>query len=174
MFGTADMLRFVCKVIMFHLYRDNSKFACVGFTCSVPELCKVVEAKWNDHHAATAGEPPSPTCISSEFGGAQQAIEIALTKCCEFMGTKIVFWDMRKMWLEELHRHKVQKGGLDAILGKLNKYLTSLSEGALADVLGTVAGKPFDHISQNSAILTFSELYLRLLYVFQMLSLSCM
>lgn len=110
----------------------------------MPELCKVFETKWNDHIAEVSGEPPSPSSISSVLTEVEEKMEVALKKCSVFIGTKIVFWDMRKLWLEELHRHKVHRSGMDDILEKLNKYLTTISGTVLADVLSTVAGKQLD------------------------------
>lgn len=52
----------------------------------------------------------------------------------KFLGTKIVFWDGRVLWLEQLYRHHVSNSRMDFILTDLCKNLMDFNSVALESI----------------------------------------
>ena len=99
--------------------------------CSIPELSAMLESNSSLHG------------VQKDMGK-QNSVEplwtasIELERCvnafCRFLGTKIVFWDGRIRWLEQLYRHHVESSRMDYILADLHKNLMDINAVALDSV----------------------------------------
>lgn len=86
-------------------------------------------------------EQPARNHVSSALSTIGENLDQSLNICCSYLGTKIVFWDMRRKWLENLYRHKVTEGAIISIMDDLNESLASISGIALPGALDAVASK---------------------------------
>lgn len=64
--------------------------------------------------------------LSTAFEGSRKAVNAAIDKICEFTGTKLIFWDMREIFIDGLYKVTVSQArmqnvvaGLDPVLGEL-------------------------------------------------------
>lgn len=64
--------------------------------------------------------------LSIAFEGSRKAVNAAIDKICEFTGTKLIFWDMREIFIDGLYKVSVSQArmqlvvdGLDPVLGEL-------------------------------------------------------
>lgn len=67
------------------------------------------------------------------------ALQTGMTYACKFLATRIVFWDQRHAWLEQLYRHHVSSCRLDPLLGQLNGVLGAVAGGMPEPVRGAFA-----------------------------------
>jgi len=97
---------------------------------SIPELISMIATNLTTH------------CPQAKEGTAVvqplQSVATDLEKCvrlfCTFLGTKVVFWDGRIPWLEQLYRHHVSTSRLDFILADLYKTLMDINSIALSSI----------------------------------------
>ncbi|CAA6669484.1 unnamed protein product [Spirodela intermedia] len=73
------------------------------------------------------------------FDGSRKDINAAIDRLCEFMGTKIVFWDMREMFIENLYRNGVSHSRLDTVIEGLDKTTRELS-----NLIGKIYGIQYE------------------------------
>lgn len=71
-------------------------------------------------------------------------LDQALTEFCKFFGHKLVFWDNRLPWLEQLYRHRVQTSRIDFILVDIHKSLLDISMLASDEVRNLIVGSVLD------------------------------
>jgi len=65
---------------------------------------------------------------------ASSTLEYAETVFIRFLSAKIVFWDNRLVWMEQLYRHSVATSRIDMVFPELYKSLTDISEVALDSI----------------------------------------
>ncbi|XP_078438280.1 plant/protein (DUF810) isoform X2 [Wolffia australiana] len=70
----------------------------------------------------------SPPHKSKSFEGSRKDLNAAIDKVCEFIGTKIVFWDMRETFIENLYRNGVSQLRLDVVIEALDTELRKICE----------------------------------------------
>eukprot|EP00210_Caulerpa_lentillifera_P008196 g7826.t1 len=71
-------------------------------------------------------------------------LEKALSEFCKFFGLKLVFWDNRLPWLEQLYRHRVQSSRIDFIIEEIHKSLLDISILALDDIRNRIVTSVLD------------------------------
>ncbi|XP_021888352.1 uncharacterized protein LOC110807520 isoform X1 [Carica papaya] len=62
------------------------------------------------------------------FDGSRKDINAAIDRICEFTGTKIVFWDLREPFIDNLYKPSVSQSRLEAIIEPLDTELNKLCD----------------------------------------------
>lgn len=62
------------------------------------------------------------------FDGSRKDINTAIDRICEFIGTKIVFWDLREQFIDNLYRPNVSQFRMEALIDPLDMALTQLCD----------------------------------------------
>uniref|UniRef100_A0A2P2LJT9 Uncharacterized protein MANES_04G156900 n=2 Tax=Rhizophora mucronata TaxID=61149 RepID=A0A2P2LJT9_RHIMU len=60
------------------------------------------------------------------FDGSRKDINAAIDRICEFTGTKIIFWDLREPFIENLYKPMVSQSRLEALIEPLDTELNQL------------------------------------------------
>ncbi|XP_015894761.3 protein unc-13 homolog [Ziziphus jujuba] len=60
------------------------------------------------------------------FDGSRKDINAAMDRICEFTGTKIIFWDLREPFIENLYKSSVSLSRLEAVIEPLDMELSNL------------------------------------------------
>ncbi|KAL5800807.1 hypothetical protein ACOSQ3_032439 [Xanthoceras sorbifolium] len=60
--------------------------------------------------------------------GSRKDINAAIDRICEFTGTKIIFWDLREPFIENLYKYSVSKSRLEALIEPLDMELNQLCD----------------------------------------------
>ncbi|KDP40553.1 hypothetical protein JCGZ_24552 [Jatropha curcas] len=62
------------------------------------------------------------------FDGSRKDINAAIDRICEFTGTKIIFWDLREPFIENLYKPTVSQSRLEALIEPLDTALNQLCD----------------------------------------------
>ncbi|PWA87525.1 hypothetical protein CTI12_AA129120 [Artemisia annua] len=62
------------------------------------------------------------------FEGSRKDINAAIDRICEFTGTKIIFWDLREPFIENLYRPSVSESRLEGLIEPLDVELNQLCD----------------------------------------------
>ncbi|XP_020276759.1 LOW QUALITY PROTEIN: uncharacterized protein LOC109851055 [Asparagus officinalis] len=62
------------------------------------------------------------------FGGSRKDINAAIDKICEFTGTKVIFWDLREPFIDNLYKHSVSQARLESLIEALDVVLNQLCD----------------------------------------------
>ncbi|XP_059652029.1 protein unc-13 homolog isoform X2 [Cornus florida] len=62
------------------------------------------------------------------FDGSRKDINAAIDRICEFTGTKIIFWDLREPFIENLYKPNVSQSRLEALIEPLDVVLNQLCD----------------------------------------------
>ncbi|XP_071715767.1 protein unc-13 homolog [Rutidosis leptorrhynchoides] len=62
------------------------------------------------------------------FDGSRKDINAAIDRICEFTGTKIIFWDLREPFIENLYRPSVSESRLETLVELLDVELNQLCD----------------------------------------------
>lgn len=62
------------------------------------------------------------------FDGSRKDINAAIDRICEFTGTKIIFWDLRVPFIENLYRSNVSESRLETLIEPLDVELNQLCD----------------------------------------------
>ncbi|CAK9133646.1 unnamed protein product [Ilex paraguariensis] len=62
------------------------------------------------------------------FDGSRQDINAAIDQICEFTGTKIIFWDLREPFIDNLYKPSVSQSRLEAMIDPLDTVLNQLCD----------------------------------------------
>ncbi|XP_008791229.2 protein unc-13 homolog [Phoenix dactylifera] len=65
---------------------------------------------------------------NNAFNGCRKDINAAIDRICELAGTKIIFWDLREPFIENLYKHTVSQSRLDALIDALDVVLNELCD----------------------------------------------
>nr|CAD1838922.1 unnamed protein product [Ananas comosus var. bracteatus] len=71
---------------------------------------------------------------NNPFDGSRKEINSAIDRICEFTGIKVVFWDLREPFIDNLYKHSVSHARLDTITEALDVVLNQLC-GVIVDPL---------------------------------------
>ncbi|KAK4835776.1 hypothetical protein QYF36_014424 [Acer negundo] len=66
--------------------------------------------------------------LKDTFDGSRKDINAAIDRICEFTGTKIIFWDLREPFIENLYKTSVSKSRLEALIEPLDMELNQLCD----------------------------------------------
>uniref|UniRef100_A0A1D1XJB6 Envelope glycoprotein n=1 Tax=Anthurium amnicola TaxID=1678845 RepID=A0A1D1XJB6_9ARAE len=69
-----------------------------------------------------------PLHQKNAFDGSRKDINTAIDRICEFMGTKIVFWDMREVFIENLYKNGASQSRLEKVIEALDMVLNQLCD----------------------------------------------
>lgn len=62
------------------------------------------------------------------FDGSRKDINAAIDRICEFSGTKIIFWDLREPFIENLYKHNVPQARLEVLIDAFDVVLNQLCD----------------------------------------------
>ncbi|XP_058079105.1 protein unc-13 homolog [Magnolia sinica] len=62
------------------------------------------------------------------FDGSRRDINAAIDRICEFTGTKIIFWDLREPFIDNLYKNGVSQSRLEALIEALDTVLNQLCD----------------------------------------------
>ncbi|WOL02939.1 hypothetical protein Cni_G11658 [Canna indica] len=62
------------------------------------------------------------------FDGSRKDMNAGIDKICEFSGTKIIFWDMREPFIDNLYRHNVSQSRLEVLIDSFDLVLNQLCD----------------------------------------------
>ncbi|XP_052193238.1 protein unc-13 homolog isoform X2 [Diospyros lotus] len=62
------------------------------------------------------------------FDGSRKDINAAMDRFCEFIGTKIVFWDLREVFIENLYKPSVSQSRIEGLIEPLDMALNQLCD----------------------------------------------
>ncbi|OAY53359.1 protein unc-13 homolog [Manihot esculenta] len=62
------------------------------------------------------------------FDGSRKDINAAIDRICEFTGTKIIFWDLREPFIENLYRPSVSQSRLESLIEPIDMELNQLCD----------------------------------------------
>ncbi|KAL5720155.1 Protein unc-13 [Ranunculus cassubicifolius] len=62
------------------------------------------------------------------FNGSRKDINAAIDRICEFTGTKVIFWDMRESFIENLYKPNVSQSRLEVLIEPLDLVLNQLCD----------------------------------------------
>ncbi|KAK1374115.1 Transcription elongation factor like [Heracleum sosnowskyi] len=62
------------------------------------------------------------------FDGSRKDINAAIDQICEFTGTKVIFWDLREPFIENLFKPTVSQSRLEALIDPLDLVLNQLCD----------------------------------------------
>ncbi|XP_010271764.1 PREDICTED: uncharacterized protein LOC104607768 [Nelumbo nucifera] len=62
------------------------------------------------------------------FEGSRKDINAAIDRMCELTGTKIIFWDLREKFIDNLYRNGVSQSRLDSLIEPLDMVLNQLCD----------------------------------------------
>ncbi|CAL5381544.1 unnamed protein product [Camellia sinensis] len=62
------------------------------------------------------------------FDGSRKDINAAIDRICEFTGTKIVFWDLREAFIDNLYKPSVSQSRMEALIEPLDVALNQLCD----------------------------------------------
>ncbi|KAH9752314.1 protein unc-13-like [Citrus sinensis] len=62
------------------------------------------------------------------FDGSRKDINAAIDRICEFTGTKIIFWDLREPFIDNLYKPSVSKSRLESLIEPLDVELSKLCD----------------------------------------------
>ncbi|KAJ7533708.1 hypothetical protein O6H91_13G060800 [Diphasiastrum complanatum] len=66
--------------------------------------------------------------LSSAFDGSRNAANVAIDKICEFTGMKVIFWDMRELYIDGLYKGGVSQSRMEKVVNGLDPVLGQLCE----------------------------------------------
>ncbi|KAJ0968899.1 hypothetical protein J5N97_021776 [Dioscorea zingiberensis] len=62
------------------------------------------------------------------FDGSRKDINAAIDRICEFTGTKIIFWDLREPFIDNLYKHNVSQSRIDVLMESFDEVLNALCD----------------------------------------------
>lgn len=62
------------------------------------------------------------------FDGSRKDINAAIDRICEFTGTKVIFWDLREPFIDNLYKHSVSQTRLESLIEALDVVLNQLCD----------------------------------------------
>lgn len=66
--------------------------------------------------------------LKDAFDGSRKDINAAIDRICEFTGTKIIFWDLREPFIDNLYKHSVSQSRLESLIEALDVVLNQLCD----------------------------------------------
>ncbi|PSS09914.1 Transcription elongation factor like, partial [Actinidia chinensis var. chinensis] len=73
-------------------------------------------------------ENPRSSAQKDTFDGSRKDINAAIDRICEFTGTKIVFWDLREAFIDNLYKPSVPQSRMEALIEPLDMALNQLCD----------------------------------------------
>lgn len=76
-----------------------------------------------------SGDEKSKSSIQKDtFDGSRKDINAAIDRICEFIGTKIIFWDLRDQFIDNLYKPRVCLSRLEPVIEPLDAELSQLCD----------------------------------------------
>lgn len=73
-------------------------------------------------------ESSKVTLSKDPFSGSRKDINAAIDRICEFTGTKVIFWDLRESFIDNLYKHSVSQCRLEILIEPLDLVLNQLCD----------------------------------------------
>ncbi|XP_075073886.1 protein unc-13 homolog [Nicotiana tabacum] len=104
---------------------------------AISQLNKLEDSIWErwtrkKHHDKSIKSPAEETARNLQkkdsFDGSRKDINAAIDRMCEFTGTKIIFWDLREPFIENLYKPSVSQSRLESVMDPLDMVLNQLCD----------------------------------------------
>ncbi|PIA60117.1 hypothetical protein AQUCO_00400782v1 [Aquilegia coerulea] len=73
-------------------------------------------------------EKSKVTLHKDPFSGSRKDINAAIDRICEFTGTKVIFWDLRESFIDNLYKPNVSQSRLEILIEPLDLVLNQLCD----------------------------------------------
>ncbi|KAI7738935.1 hypothetical protein M8C21_031821, partial [Ambrosia artemisiifolia] len=95
----------------------------------ISHLNKLEDSIWERWTRKTKhGKSNNENSKKESFDGSRKDINAAIDRICEFTGTKIIFWDLREPFIENLYRPSVSESRLETLIEPLDVELNQLCD----------------------------------------------
>ncbi|KAL8192241.1 hypothetical protein R6Q57_027908 [Mikania cordata] len=95
----------------------------------ISHLNKLEDSIWERWTRKTRhGKSNNENSKKESFDGSRKDINAAIDRICEFTGTKIIFWDLRESFIENLYRPSVSESRLETLIEPLDVELNQLCD----------------------------------------------
>lgn len=100
---------------------------------AISHLNKLEDSIWERwtrkiRHGISNKKPTEENSRKESFDGSRKDINAAIDRICEFTGTKIIFWDLREPFIENLYRPSVSESRLETLIEPLDVELNQLCD----------------------------------------------
>ncbi|XP_062093119.1 protein unc-13 homolog [Humulus lupulus] len=102
---------------------------------AISQLNKLEDSIWQRWTRKKPNEKPIKKSLDERsksfvqkdtFDGSRKDINAAIDRICEFTGTKIVFWDLREPFIDNLYKPNCSQSRFDAVIEPLDMELSQL------------------------------------------------
>ncbi|KAI3800703.1 hypothetical protein L1987_28797 [Smallanthus sonchifolius] len=95
----------------------------------ISHLNKLEDSIWERWTRKTKhGKSNNENSKKESFDGSRKDINAAIDRICEFTGTKIIFWDLREPFIENLYKPSVSESRLETLIEPLDVELNQLCD----------------------------------------------
>lgn len=100
---------------------------------AISHLNKLEDSIWERwtrkiKHGISSKKPTEENSRKESFDGSRKDVNAAIDRICEFTGTKIIFWDLREPFIENLYRPSVSESRLETLIEPLDVELNQLCD----------------------------------------------
>ncbi|XP_027114186.2 protein unc-13 homolog [Coffea arabica] len=104
---------------------------------AISQLNKLEDSIWErwtrkNYHDKSIRRPTEENLRSSTqketFDGSRKDINAAINRVCEFTGTKIIFWDLRESFIDNLYKPTVSQCRFETLIDQLDLVLNQLCD----------------------------------------------
>lgn len=82
--------------------------------------------RWSRRQRDNLSNGKSKSLMQKAFDGSRKDLNASIDRICEFTGTKIVFWDLRESFIENLYKPSVSQSRLESLVEPLDVELNQL------------------------------------------------
>lgn len=100
---------------------------------AISQLNKLEDSIWERwtrkmHHEKLIKKSTDNNSRKESFDGSRKDINAAIDRICEFTGTKIIFWDLREPFIDNLYKPNVSQSRLETLVEPLDVVLNQLCD----------------------------------------------
>lgn len=98
--------------------------------CQLNKLEDSILERWTrkKSHDMSIKKSSDENLRRDNFDGSRKDINATIDRICEFTGTKIIFWDLREPFVDNLYRPSVSQSRLEALVDPLDIVLNQLCD----------------------------------------------
>ncbi|KAI5083096.1 hypothetical protein GOP47_0002839 [Adiantum capillus-veneris] len=87
-----------------------------------------IKQRWTMKRPQDNSGDKSANGISTSFDATRKVINGGIDRICEFLGIKVIFWDLREPFIEGLYKGGVSEAGISQVTGSLDSVLGQICE----------------------------------------------
>lgn len=104
---------------------------------AISQLNKLEDSIWErwvkkEHRGKSIRRPKEENMRSSTkketFDGSRKDINLAIDRICEFTGMKVIFWDLREPFIDNLYKPNVSQSRMETLIEQLDMVLNQLCD----------------------------------------------